>query len=95
LEIRTFGTGLDLQTRWLDANSARSIAATGATRGFWKDCDWWYGRDEKFRPIESGLFPLANGISGRVGKLRGYGNAIVPELAAEFIKAYEEVRKAK
>lgn len=29
----------------------------------------------------------ANGISNRVGKLRGYGNAIVPALAAEFIKA--------
>jgi DNA (cytosine-5)-methyltransferase 1 len=24
----------------------------------------------------------------RVGRLRGYGNAIVPQLAAEFIKAY-------
>jgi hypothetical protein len=25
-----------------------------------------------------------------VGLLRGYGNAIVPEVAAEFIKAYLE-----
>jgi hypothetical protein len=23
-----------------------------------------------------------------VGRLRGYGNAIVPELAAEFVRAY-------
>ncbi len=30
--------------------------------------------------------------SNRVGRLKGYGNAIVPELAAEFIKAYLEVR---
>jgi DNA (cytosine-5)-methyltransferase 1 len=29
--------------------------------------------------------------SNRVGRLKGYGNAIVPEVAAEFIRAYEEV----
>jgi DNA (cytosine-5)-methyltransferase 1 len=28
----------------------------------------------------------------RIGGLRGYGNAIVPEVAAEFIRAYEGVR---
>jgi len=33
---------------------------------------------------------LANGVSNRVGKLRGYGNAIVAPLAAEFIKASME-----
>jgi len=36
---------------------------------------------------ESGAFPVAHGISARMGRLRGYGNAIVPQLAAEFIKA--------
>jgi hypothetical protein len=30
-------------------------------------------------------FPLAHGVSGRVGLLRGYGNAIVPQVAAAFI----------
>lgn len=46
--------------------------------------------DGKPRPIptEPALFPLANGISNRVGLLRGAGNAIVPQVAAEFIKAY-------
>lgn len=62
-----------------------------ATRGFWADCDWWHGKDEKFRPIEPGIFPLAHGVSARVGRLRGYGNAIVPQIAAEFIKASEGV----
>jgi DNA (cytosine-5)-methyltransferase 1 len=33
-------------------------------------------------------FPLAQGIRGRIGLLKGYGNAIVPELAAEFVKAF-------
>lgn len=45
-------------------------------------------RDGKARRIEPGTFPLAHGIPGRVGRLRGYGNAIVPELAAEFIMAF-------
>ena len=32
-------------------------------------------------------FPLAHKIPGRVGLLRGYGNAIVPQVAAAFIEA--------
>lgn len=46
-------------------------------------------RDGKYRPIptEPALFPLADGISNRVGILRGAGNAIVPQAAAEIIKA--------
>jgi len=29
-----------------------------------------------------------------VGRLRGYGNAIVPQIAAEFVKAFMEVENA-
>lgn len=56
--------------------------------GFWSDADWLGCRDGKFRPVEPGTFPLANGVPARVGRLRGYGNAIVPQVAAEFIKAF-------
>ncbi len=31
---------------------------------------------------------LADGIPARVGRLRAYGDAIVPQLAAEVIAAY-------
>ena len=48
-------------------------------------------RDGKRRPVEPGTFPLAHGVPGRVGLLRGYGNAIVPQVAAAFIAAYEDV----
>jgi site-specific DNA-cytosine methylase len=54
----------------------------------WADCEWLPCTDGKARPIEPGSFPLAYGIPGRVGLLRGYGNAIVTEAAAEFIQAY-------
>ena len=58
----------------------------------WVDTQLIYCRDNKCRPIptEPTLFPLANGVSNRVGTLRGAGNAIVPQVAAEVIKAYME-----
>lgn len=58
------------------------------TNGYWRDADWLLCRDDKWRPVESGTFPLADGIAGRVGKLRAYGNAIVAPVAEEFIRAY-------
>lgn len=33
---------------------------------------------------------LAHGVAARVGKLRAFGNAIVPAVAAEIIGAYME-----
>lgn len=72
------------------------------------DIQWIYCRDNKYRPIESSIKPLVDGISrgmvysgdpcapinanatqeARAMRLRGYGNAIVPQLAAQFIGAY-------
>lgn len=68
-----------------------SIAGpTNATNGFWGSADWLLCRDERWRPVEPGTFPLAHGVSGRVGLLRGYGNAINPHAAAQFIEAFSE-----
>lgn len=36
-------------------------------------------------------YPLSPKIKGRVPILKGYGNAIVPQVGAEFIKAYMEI----
>lgn len=55
--------------------------------GAWDDIEWLECADGKRRPTQSGLRPLAHGVPGRVGKLRAYGNAIVPPLAAAFIRA--------
>lgn len=58
--------------------------------GAWADIEYLPCSDGKARPTQSGLFPLAHGVPARVGRLRGYGNAIVPPLAAEFVAAYLE-----
>lgn len=56
--------------------------------GFWREADWLYCRDEKWRPVESGTFPLADGITSRVGRLRAYGNALNAEAATLFVRAF-------
>jgi len=72
----------------IGAPACGSIAQAGPTNGFWRECDWLPCTDGKARPVEPGTFPLAHGAAERVGRLRGYGNAIVAELAAEVVKAY-------
>jgi DNA (cytosine-5)-methyltransferase 1 len=96
------------KSRWIDQEPRRSVAEASAAgrnnpdapvNGFWFDADWIYCRDEKWRPVEPGAFPLVDGLAFKLGSgsafagrsrakmLRGYGNAIVKEVAAEFIKA--------
>lgn len=53
----------------------------------WRSCDWIPCSDGVARPVEPGTHPLSHGVPGRVGLLRGYGNAIVPQVAAQFIAA--------
>lgn len=48
-------------------------------------------RDGKWRPVEPGSCPLAHGTTARVGRLRGYGNAIVASQAEAFIKAFMDI----
>lgn len=60
----------------------------GPIDGLWSGADWLYCRDGKWRPVKPGIKPLVNGLPGRVGQLRAYGNAINIEAATAFIKAY-------
>ena len=63
---------------------------TGSTNGFWAAPDWLQCRDGRWRAVEPGTFPLAHGSPARVGRLRGYGNAIVAPAAQGFIEAVME-----
>jgi DNA (cytosine-5)-methyltransferase 1 len=57
----------------------------------WSRYDLVQCTDGKARRFEPGSFPLAHGVSNRVGRLRAYGNAIVPQVAAAFIGASRDV----
>lgn len=72
------------------SQDGRDGRRAGPTNGFWRDADWLFCRDGKWRPVESRLKPLVDGAPARVGRLRGYGNAIVAQVAEIFIRAYLE-----
>lgn len=57
------------------------------SRSIWGEFDA-LACEDGWRRVQSGTFPLAHGVSARVGRLRGYGNAIVPQVAAAFVSAY-------
>jgi len=61
------------------------------TNGHWRAADWLHCRDGFWRPVEPGTFPLAHGTPARVGRLRAYGNAIVPQVAQAFIEAWDNI----
>jgi DNA (cytosine-5)-methyltransferase 1 len=63
---------------------------SGQHSSFWSDHIWLTGADGKARRSKPGLPLLVNGVSNRVGRLRAYGNAIVPPLAAEVIRSFME-----
>jgi DNA (cytosine-5)-methyltransferase 1 len=82
-----------VQREALGASAGEAIERCGLTNGFWREAEWIPCRDGKYRPIEPGSPPLATGITNRVGKLRGYGNALTAPVAQGFIEAFLEAER--
>ena len=74
------------------ANETAVVSPQNSAGSFWSDHIWLTGADCKSRRAQPGIPLLAHGIPARVGRLRAYGNAIVPQVAAEVIAAFIESR---
>ena len=86
------------------ANGLLNPISVGCTGQSWRrsgsvsqdgcpDVDAWGDHFQRWadgttRRTEPGLLPLAHGFPERVGLIRGFGNAIVPAVAAKFITAF-------
>lgn len=77
------------QRAW--SGDAGGLDRPSPTNGLWRDADWLYCRDGKWRPVEPGTFPLANEAPSRVGRLRAYGNGLDAETATQFIGALLDI----
>jgi DNA (cytosine-5)-methyltransferase 1 len=84
---RVNSDGQGSQGRCERRNSANRWTTGKASLDVWSDIEWLQCTDGKSRPIKSSIFPLAPRIPTSMGRLRAYGNAIVPQVAARFIEA--------
>lgn len=91
LEGHSGSADIQHESRRQSTGAAGSVVTAGDVSG-WSRYDLIRCADGKSRRIESGSSPLAHGIPARVVRLRGYGNAIVPQLAAQFVQAFEETQ---
>jgi len=66
----------------------RRHGSHGSVSNPWADAEWLEHLDGKFRPVKPGTHPLAYGTASTVGRLRAAGNAVVAQVAAEFVAAY-------
>lgn len=77
------------ETRGHEAPRRRDADGRGSSP--WAAARAVAGADGTRRLLEPGIKPLAHGAASRVGRLRAYGNAIVPQVAAEVIGAFLDV----
>ena len=96
VSVQSEGASVTRDDRSGDGGEGGGVAGTQAheTNGFWSDADWLLCRDGKWRPVRPQSFPLVDGATARVGRLRAYGNAITAQVAQGLIESYMEVRDA-
>uniref|UniRef100_A0A6M3LEB5 Putative methyltransferase n=1 Tax=viral metagenome TaxID=1070528 RepID=A0A6M3LEB5_9ZZZZ len=80
----------DTEGRLIQEPQAGNGRASSGRTCPWDDYELIPCGDGKVRRIKPGIAPLASRIPRRVELLRGYGNAIVPQVAAVFIRSFME-----
>jgi len=66
---------------------APRLAAGGAPGAEWSHVAWLQCRDRRLRPIRPDLVPLVASHPDRRALIRTYGNALVPQVGAAFVRA--------
>ena len=91
-ESRSYGKTIRtaIEDRKKVIESGKLSGASDDVLRFWDSGREYLCRDGKYRIIEPTIPLLADGISSTMGRLRGYGNAIVPQLGAHFINTFLE-----
>lgn len=85
------------RARWEESAERGSVIGASAERHllrngtYWSDAEWLVCHDGKARRAKPGIRFLVDGLPGRVDLWRVGGNAIVPEAAAEVIRAFIDV----
>lgn len=68
---------------------------SGQIASRWVNVDWLLCRnpvgEPSWRPVETGTFPLDNGVANRMGKLRAFGNGLDAETATNFCEVVREI----
>jgi len=85
----TAGVGAETGHRFADAGIMGDTRLQRHGYAGEADIQWLICPDGKTRPVKRGISLLAHGVQHRTPILHAFGNAIVPQVAAEFIKATE------
>ena len=83
------------ESRWVKEEPHRPTATPSTDVTPWDGAVWLQCLDNRERRIEPRIRPLADGVPGRVVKLRAYGNAIIPQVGAEFVTAFMEIEEGR
>ena len=66
-----------------------------SNKTMWRNLVWLPCEFNTLKPTKPGLFPMVDGIPVNMGRLRSYGNSIVPQLASIFIQTVMELLEIK